>query len=86
MSWSLTKNATRADARAVFAKAHQDNHAYQTDGSHRAVMDKIAAFAADIAELAPPGTDAQLNSSGHVAQDGTGSIAVSLGFYRPATA
>jgi hypothetical protein len=81
MSWSLTKKAPKAEARQAFVAAHEEQYAYKTDGAHKAVMDKIAAFAGDVAEAAPDGTECSLTSSGHVDTSGTGSCSVSLTFY-----
>ena len=50
MSWSLSAKSPKAAARQAFIDAHQEQHAYKTDGSHKAVMDAIAAFAGDVAE------------------------------------
>jgi hypothetical protein len=83
MSWSLSTKAAKAQARDVFLNAHHAQPAYQTDGSHKAVMDAIAAFAALIAEGAPDGSETSLTSSGHVGTDGTGSLTVSLSFFKP---
>ena len=83
MSWSLSMKAPKADARAAFAKAHKEQPAYQNDGAHKFVMDEIAAFAAQVAEAAPDGSECSLTSSGHVQGDGQGSASISLSFYRP---
>ena len=77
-SWSLSKKAPKAEARAAFKKVHEEQSCYQTDGAHKAVMDKIVAFGGDVAEGAPDGTETQLSSSGHINTDGTGSCSVSL--------
>jgi hypothetical protein len=84
MSWSLSTKAPKAEAREVFKKVHQEQSAYQVDGSHKDVMDKIAAFAADLAEAAPDGTETSLSSNGHVNTDGQGSASVSVSFYKVA--
>ena len=78
MSWSLSTKAPRAEARSTFRRVHEEQFAYKNDGAHKLVMDKIAAFAGDIAETAPSGTEASLSSSGHINADGTGSCSVSV--------
>jgi len=83
MSWSLTTKAPKAEARAAFAQVHRAQPAYANDGAHKAVMDEIAAFAANVIEAAPDGVEGALSSSGHVGTDGTGSLNISLSFYRP---
>jgi len=83
MSWSFSSKAAKADAAATFDHAHQEQPAYANDGAHKAVMDKIGAFAADIAAIAPEGSYLALSSSGHVQTDGHGSLSVSLAFYPP---
>ena len=85
MSWSLTTKAPKAEARDAFKKVHEEQGAYSYDGAHKDVMDKIAAFAADIAEAAPDGTEVSLSSTGHVNSDGQGSCSVSLSFYKAVT-
>jgi hypothetical protein len=83
MSWSLSTKAPKGQARDVFTRAHQEQPAYKTDGSHKATMDRIVAFAGDIADGAPEGAEIALSSSGHVGTDGTGSATVSISFYQP---
>lgn len=84
MSWSLAQAAPKAEARETFARVHHEQYAYENDRGPRVVMDKIAAFAADIAEGAPDGTVTALESSGHIYASGAGSCRVNLSFYPPA--
>ncbi len=84
MSWTLSTKAPKTEAREVFKKVHQEQSAYQYDGAHKFVMDEIAAFAAQIAESTPDGTEISLSSSGHVNSDGQGSASISLSFYKVA--
>ena len=85
MSWSLTvPPIAKAQAREAFIAAHQAQGAYSVDGSHKDVMDKIAAFAGDIAEAAPDGIETGLSSYGHMNSDGTGSASVTVSFGLPA--
>lgn len=78
MSWSLSQEAAQAEARATFARVHTEQPAYALPGPHRLTMDRIASFAGDVAEAAPPDAQVHLNSSGHVGEDGHGLLTVTL--------
>lgn len=85
MSWSLSSRATKAEARETFKRAHQEQSCYNVDGSHKTAMDKIAGYAADMAEASPDGSVINLTSWGHFNTDGTGSASVSVAIERAAT-
>jgi len=84
MSWSLSSKASKADARDVFAKVHQEQGAYGVDGSHKAQMDACAEFAAQAADASPEGSEISISSYGHFNNDGTGSATVTVNIGKPA--
>ena len=83
MSWSLSSTAPKAEARAAFAKIHQVQDAYAVDGSHKAVMDECAEFAAKVADASPDGSNISISSYGHFNTDGTGQANVTVNVGKP---
>jgi hypothetical protein len=83
MSWSLSAKASKAEAREAFAKIHQAQGAYGVDGSHKAVMDECAEFAAKVADASPDGAELSISSYGHFNTDGTGQANVTVNVGKP---